>query len=97
MSGFVKGTWQHLTRAKDYQLAPICVCHTTEDCQLTDPHKDSADFPKGIIGLFSIKIASIAAQGHMHILVDNSLNLGGNSGVAFDLANNLLFFEAAMH
>lgn len=49
MSSFVKGTWLHLTRAKDYQLAPIYVCHTTEDCQLTDPHKNAADFRKGVI------------------------------------------------
>jgi len=91
---------KHAEDAKDCQLGPetrVFGGVTLVSDYVAHPHKDAADFPLGVIALFSFRNFSITAQGQMHILVNYSLTLGGKPGVAFDLGNNSLFFEAAMH
>jgi hypothetical protein len=91
---------EHAAKAKECQLGldtGVFAGVTLVSDYVAHPHKDASDFPKGVIGLFSFKNSSIAAQAQMHILVNYSLKLGGNPGVAFDLGNNSLFLEAAMH
>lgn len=91
---------EHAEKAKECQLGNdtgVFAGVTLVSDYVAHPHKDFNDFPKGVIGLFSFTNASIAAQAQMHILVNYSLKLGGNPGVAFDLGNNSLFLEAAMH
>ena len=91
--------FKHAENAKECQIGPqtqIFGGVTLVSDYVAHPHKDAADFPLGVIALFSFRNFSIA-QNQMHILVNYSLNFGGQPGVAFDLGNNSLFFEAAMH
>ena len=91
--------FKHAQNAKDCQLGPetqIFGGVTLVSDYVAHPHKDASDFPLGVIALFSFRNFSIP-QSQLHILVNYSLKLGGHPGVGFDLGNNSLFFEAAMH
>ena len=71
--------FKHAENAKDCQIGPeiqIFGRVTLVSDYVAHPHKDAADFPLGVIALFSFRNVSIA-KSQMHILVNYSLNFGG--------------------